>query len=163
MEIRLKTGARLKAKVEVAYAELERIRTENGGDLELATLVAESKPKDAPLHGEFDWHGPTAANKWRLQQARYVVRSIEVIPDESDNAVRKYQSVRLVEQENQHPAKAKQVFRSVEEVLADPDTRDELLAQAIRDALSYKRRYNGLQELAKVFAAFDEVLMEIQA
>jgi hypothetical protein len=163
MEIRYKQGAQMKAKPEDAYAEIERIKALCNGDMELQVLVDESKPKDAVLHKEFEWRNTVAARQWRLQQARMVVQSIHIIPDGSDIPVRKYHSVRVVTSEPNKKPVVKNVFRSVEDVMADPETRDELLGQAIRDALAYKKRYQGLQELAKVFAAFDEVLMEIQA
>ena len=163
MEIKFTQGAPLKAKPETVFNELERVREMGAGDIELSTLVTESKPKAAALHDEFEWSNAKAANRYRVEQARYIVRSLEVTYDENE-PTRAYQSVRVVEAEAaDKPAKVKHVFRSMEDVMKDPETRDELLGQAIRDALAYKKRYHALQELAKVFAAMDEVLMEIQA
>ena len=162
MEIRFKTGTRVKASAEDTYNELERVKTLGNGDLSLQTLVDESKPKESVLHDEFEWSNPQAANHWRLHQARRTVQSIEIVRDDSP-PVRAYESVRVVTVEAESKPEVKHVFRSTEDVMADPDTRDELLGQAIRDALAYKKRYHALQELAKVFAALDEVLLEIQA
>lgn len=162
MEIRFKKGTRIKNDAETVYNELERIRAIGEGDIALQTLVDESKPKGAALHDEFEWHNPTAANQWRLQQARKVVQSIEIVNDDS-TSVRAYESVKVVSAEADEPAKPKRAFRSIEDVMGDPETRDELLGQAIRDALHYRKRYQCLQEFSKVFAAFDEVLMEVQA
>jgi hypothetical protein len=163
MEIRFKKGTQVRAKPEVVYGELERVREMGDGDISLQLLVDESKPKDSVLHGEFEWRNVHAANKYRLEQGRYLVKSLE-IEREDVPATRVYESVRVVEiAEPEAKPKVRHVFRTTEDIMADPDTRDELLGKAIRDALAYKKRYHGLQELAKVFAAFDEVLMEIQA
>jgi hypothetical protein len=166
MEIKWKDGTRHKTNVEDAYAELERIRKLTGGDLELQVLVNESKPKDAVLHPEFEWSNAKAANHWRLHEARLLTRHIITVEDEDAGTPehRHYESVRIVETspEDEKPV-VRYAFRRTEDIMADPNTRDELLGQAIRDALALKKRYSGLQELAKVFAALDEVLMEIRA
>ena len=163
MEIKFKHGVHIKAKPEAVFNELERVRELGDGDIELSILVIESKPTTAVLHDEFEWSNAKAANKYRVEQARYIVRSLEITYDKSEPA-RAYQSVRVIEAETTNkPAKAKYVFRSMEDVMKDPETRDELLGQAIRDALAYRKRYQALQELAKIFVAMDEVLMEIKA
>ena len=156
-EIRFKKGARCKAAAETVYNELERVRALGGGDLELSTLVDESRAANAPLHEEFTWANGEAAAQWRLQQARKVVQSLEVIHDKTP-ATRKYESVKVLNVVAEEPAKPKQVFRTVEDVLANPTTRADLLSQAIRDALAFKRRYAGLSELAGVIAAVDKTL-----
>ena len=163
MEIKFKSGSHVKTKPEVVYNELERVRKMGDGDINIQTLVDESKPKTAALHDEFEWSNAKAAGKYRLEQGRYLARSL-IIEDDDRPATRVYESVRVVEvaKATEKP-KVKHVFRTTEDIMADPDTRDELLGQAIRDALAYKKRYHNLQELAKVFAALDEVLMEIQA
>jgi hypothetical protein len=43
------------------------------------TVVNESRPKNAPLHPVFEWCDEIAAEKWRVEQARRVVRSVEII------------------------------------------------------------------------------------
>ena len=162
MEIRLKTGAQIKTSAAVVYKEIERVRKIGKGNISLQVLVDESKPVDAPLHSEFEWRNAKAANSWRLHQARKIVQSIEILP-EGKQPVRGYSSVQVVTEQAGSPAKSTFVFRSIEDVLSNPETRDELLGQAIRDALAFRKRYQALQELAKVFAALDETLLELQA
>jgi len=161
MEIKLRKGVHVKSKADVIYSELERVREMGDGDISLQILVNESKEKTAPLHVEFDWHGPTAANQWRLIQARKLVQSIQIIHIDSA-PTRVYESVRVVEVEQGQPAKPKHVFRTMHDIMSDPVTRDELLAQAFRDGAAFRRRFHGLQELAKVFAALDEVLLNVK-
>jgi hypothetical protein len=161
MEIRFKKGSRIKSKPEIVHAELERVREIGDGDLSLQVLVDESKPKDAALHGEFIWTNTTAANHWRLYQARQVTQSLEVV-HEKGPPTRAYESVRVVEAEVNKPVKIRHVFRTIDDVMANPDTRDELLAQAFREGAAFRKRFHGLQELAKVFAALDDVLLKVK-
>ena len=49
------------------------------GVIDPHTVVDESRPEDAPLHPVFEWCDEIAAEKWRVEQARRVVRSVEII------------------------------------------------------------------------------------
>ena len=155
MIIRRKKGSRTKTDPQEVHAELERIR--NGEPLELQAVVDTSKPKDAVLHPEFEWSNPKAANLWRLHEARRVVQSVEIVDEKSDKPYRAYEAT-IVPASEVEP-EPRRVFRPVEEIMADPDMRDELLAKAINDVLALRRRYSGLQELSQVFSAMDDFLM----
>lgn len=161
MEIRFKKGTRIKSQAEDVYAELERVRGIGGGDLSLQLLIEESKPKSAALHQDFTWVTAKAANHWRLHEARKLVQSIEIIRDDMP-PTRAYESVRIIEIKPEVAPKAKHVFRTIEDIMRDPDTRDELLAQAFREGAAFRKRFHGLQELAKVFAALDEALLTVK-
>lgn len=158
MEIRRKRGSRVRVAPDEVYAELERIR--DGGDLKLQDIVDKSKPKGAVLHKEFEWKDEVAANSWRLYEARQIVKSVEVVPEKTGQPVRQYEAVIVPASEDEPAASA---FRTIEDVMADPCARDELLASAIRDVIALRRRYAGLQELSKVWAALDNFLLEAQA
>ena len=45
------------------------------------TVVDESRPENAPLHPVFEWRDEIAAENWRVEQARRVVRCVEVVID----------------------------------------------------------------------------------
>ena len=49
------------------------------GVIDPHTVVDESRPEDAPLHPVFEWCDEIAAERWRVEQARRVVRSVEII------------------------------------------------------------------------------------
>lgn len=55
------------------------------GVIDPHTVVDESRPEDAPLHPVFEWCDEIAAEKWRVEQARRVVRSVEIIAEERDS------------------------------------------------------------------------------
>jgi tRNA A37 N6-isopentenylltransferase MiaA len=153
MEIRRKKGSRVSVAPELVHGELERIR--NGGALRLEDIVAESEPADAVLHDEFTWENPEAAHKWRLYEARQIVKSVEIVPAKTGKPVRAYEATFTTATQE---APAERVFRTIDDVLADPTSRDELLGQCIRDLLALKRRYGAIQELSQVWSALDDFL-----
>ena len=153
MEIKWKKGSMAKGNAEKCYVELEKL-CERDGCLLPEAVVQKAKAKRSPLHNAFIWDDSIAAQQHRLTQARYLVRSIEVIYEEAPQVQsRMYRVVSLPAVEDQKPRKA---YQSVKEILADPIARDELLSQAIRDALAFRKAYHELSELAKIFQVMDE-------
>ena len=59
--------------------ELEKIRQENNGVLKPIHVVEAAEDRNHLLHPIFDWNDESAAKKHRLQQARTLINSIEVI------------------------------------------------------------------------------------
>jgi len=157
LKVIYKQGAQIRCAPELAYHEIERNRKANNGEIDLDKLVKDSKLKDAPLHNDFEWNNSKAAHKFRLEQARKIVRSIEIIRDETPNIQTRAFELAIRRSETpDHPTR--RVYMSIEDVMQDPVARDELLARAIRDAVSFRKRYSALSELAQVFSALDHFL-----
>lgn len=141
-----------KIDAKVAYAELEKIREANG-EVTPDKVVASAKPAKSPIHKAFTWNNTKAANSYRKEEARNMIRSIEIVRVELPLTPTRAYEVKSA------PVKdcpQRKVYTTTEEILADPVARDELLMGAIRDALSYRKRYAMLSELAGVFHAIDD-------
>lgn len=77
-------GARShKVSAEDAATEFNRIKQDRGV-LQASILVEESEPESAPCHHEFEWDNERAAHKYRLVQARTLIRDV-VLVEESDS------------------------------------------------------------------------------
>jgi hypothetical protein len=162
MEIRLKKGARVKSDAATIFAAVEAAKID--GDVDLQTLVDQARPKDAPLHNEFTWPDKKAANQWRLHEARKIVQSVEIVyPTKPPTRAWERVMVDVIAETPEEKPQRRSVFRSINEIMADPVTRNDLLVQAIRDYQSLRKRYAGLQELAQVHAAIDGVIVNVQA
>ena len=96
MKIRLKRGTRIRSDAQTIYSELEAVREECGGTIDLQRVVDRAKPKTASLHDEFTWSNAEAGKKWRLHEARKLVQSIEVIHT-NGKPTRAYESIEVVE------------------------------------------------------------------
>lgn len=156
--IKWREGSRFSVDAEVASQELDRIREANGGELLPADIVKEAAKKRNPLHNEFDWDDKSAANKFREERARGLVRSLIVIRKEAPKVeARKYELTYSTEVPDQGQPQ-RQCYRTTEEILQNPVERDRLLARAIRELAAFRDRYAGLSELAVVFAAAEKAI-----
>jgi hypothetical protein len=62
---------------DLTAAEILRLLHEHQGvDAEL--VVAEATPENSPLHQHFEWDDAIGGHQWRLQQARHLLRHIEL-------------------------------------------------------------------------------------
>lgn len=148
-----KSGFRAKIDAKKALSEVDKIREKHNGRVTAGRVVDHARPKRNPLHSQFEWDDKIAAEEHRKEEARTMLRSIEVIYTGAQEVgpVRALEVVtEVIDEEPQ------KVYRSSSEILEDPDARDELLGNAIRDALRFKRRYAVLSELAKIFHELDE-------
>jgi hypothetical protein len=66
-----------KVSAKTVAAELTRIRA--ASPLTAQGVVDAARPTDAPLHPAFEWDNIVAAEAFRLEQARSLIRSIEVV------------------------------------------------------------------------------------
>lgn len=122
---------------------------ERNGGLTPKALVDESRPEDAPLHGMFLWDDVAAAELYRESQARHIIGSIEVVPVGRSEPVRAFVSLSVGGSERR--------YSRVEAALAEPDTREMVLKDALAELRAFERKYNGLAELADVISAIRKV------
>src|SRR5262252_7868920 len=71
-------GAR-NVRPEVIYEELQKL--EERGEITAQRVVDAARPEDAPMHHEFEWNDAVAGEKYRLGQARQVIRSIVIVKE----------------------------------------------------------------------------------
>jgi hypothetical protein len=83
MGYKFKKGSRFYGDANAVYNALESIREENEGKLEPPQIVETAKNKKSPLHSQFEWNNSIAGEKWRLYQARLLVRAI-IYEDDSN-------------------------------------------------------------------------------
>ena len=158
MEIRWKKGYHSKTDANACHGELEAIR-ERDGNITPEAVVAAASEMSSSMHPQFTWDDTEAAKQYRLNEARHLGRSIELVVSESPNTpVRAYSLVSAPPAEGE--SAARKVYTSTTEALADPVVRDEILSAAVRDALTFRKRYHALSELSSVFQSMDSFLQE---
>jgi hypothetical protein len=155
---RFRDASRFRGDAKVAVAELERIRMEHGA-LQSATIVAESEREDAPLHPFFDWDDAIAAHLYRLETARRLVRSIEVVRDDLP-PVSMY-----VHYAN--PDTSEGGYEQLSVIVTHPDRYLSAIAEAQRDLAAAQRRVADLLGLAqstkKPKVEIARILLAVQA
>ncbi|MEE4236521.1 MAG: hypothetical protein V2I51_07335 [Anderseniella sp.] len=61
-----------------AMAELNRLAKAGGGRITPSAIVEAARDEDSALHAYFEWDDSTAAEQYRLMQARELLRSCKV-------------------------------------------------------------------------------------
>jgi hypothetical protein len=82
MSYKFREGSGFSGDANEAYKELENIRTSNDDKLEPQKIVESASKKKSALHPHFEWDNDIAGGKWRLQQARSLIRAIIYENDE---------------------------------------------------------------------------------
>ena len=139
----------------VVGPELDRIKTEHDDILRPRDVVEEARPDEAPLHPAFEWNDPKAAELYREDQARRIIRSLVVVEKDPDTEEKLRTPVYLHVATEDEPNR--QQYRSTDEVMQTPSLRKRVLAEAVRQAKAWQKRYERLSELAGVFAGIDQV------
>jgi len=75
-------GSGFSGDAEATFLELENIRKQNDGKLQTHDVVDAARSKNSPLHPHFEWDDHKAAEKYRQNTARSLVRAIIVQPDQ---------------------------------------------------------------------------------
>lgn len=107
-------------------------------------ILERARPEHSRIHGYFEWDNSRAADAYRLSQAKYYIRSIEVIPH-PDAGDTPYRQVVVLPKED-----GSSVYMRTEKVLANKEWREIYLDRAQRDIIGMQRRYSQLTELCAV-------------
>lgn len=122
--------------------ELQEIYDQNNS-LTPALVVEVASNPSHPLHDRFEWDDEKAGDKYRLHQARQLIRSVKIrVIDEEDPGknyeVRAYQAVRQPTGE--------MAYKSTVEVTEDPFLSRLVLANMEREWRALRERHEHLRE-----------------
>ena len=143
-----KDGARIKAKPEQAAEVFEAL--ERRGELTPERVVEVSRPKSAPLHGEFQWVDKIAAEEYRKIQARHLIMCL-VVRDETDEV--ETRPVRAF-----FPVTEDGGYTHITRIASDEDMHKALLEKAARELAAVERKYQDLTEFRPVGEAIRDFL-----
>lgn len=144
-------------RYEVAQ-ELEIVREENNGFLRPQEVVEYAKNPNTVLHQYFDWDNDIAADKYRIAQARALIRVAVIVEKNTSEKVRAY--VSLSSDRNEAGG-----YRSIAEVINDVVLVDTLLQDALKELASFQRKYNRLKEVSEfkeIFSSIERVVHKEQ-
>lgn len=129
---------------------LEMLREQCKGELTPQDVLKDAKHNNSPLHSFFEWDDGEAAEQYRLQQARGLIRSVVAIyTDEKNPAVRTRAYVHINEPTAPH-------YREAGHAMSQAKTRDMVLQRAWRELQSWRTRYQDLKAFSDLFEAIDE-------
>lgn len=151
---RFQSGAQVDNADEIGR-HIELLREQSKGELTPQDVITDAKNHNSPLHSFFEWDDGEAAEQYRLQQARGLIRAVvAVYVDETEPARRIQAFVHIPEAGTPH-------YRSVEQAMSQERTRDMVLRQAWKEFQSWKKRYAHLDELADFFKSVDRAAKKL--
>lgn len=151
MSFEWKPGYPAKINAEVAVEVLDQVREDNGGKLAAEDVVNAARDPGSPLHPQFQWDDARAAEEYRREQARGLLRHLVVIED--GQPPRPYYIT--IEEHREERSNRFSYVRLVEDVLPSADLTREVLERAIRELAGWRQRYALLADLAKVHKVID--------
>ena len=141
-----KEGTRYKTDANIAGAVCAQM--EAAGTLTASNLVEASRPKDAPLHKEFEWNNTKAAEEWRKHQARNIIHSLVLVTEPGTDA----EGVRAFFKIETRASN----YESIVAIVQQEDKYAALKKSALRELEAFRRKYAQIEELGRVFAAIEE-------
>lgn len=112
------------------------------------------KNKRSEIHKQMDWNDTSAANKWRMQQARLIICDISIIDSGESESLRAFHSVvvdRGTDQERRRYVPLISVTKSEDEA-------EQVVATAKREIADWKNRYRKYRNyLSQYFDGLDGV------
>lgn len=122
--------------------ELAKIAEAHGGRLMPEDVVNSARKTDNPLHPHFEWNDKLAAQSYRLDQARNIIRIIRIEDAENGDARPAYVSI----------SDGGTSYRKLEEVVASRELQLIVLQQAERDLRAFEKRYHMLNDICSAVA-----------
>ena len=133
---------------------LKAIAAKNKGLLKPEAVVEAARPVNSPLHTRFTWDDTEAANQYRLQQARQLIRTtiqyIEV--DGQDVSYNVFCSL-TPDRENEGGG-----YRETTAILSNRRYKNQLMADARAEMERFEQKYSRLQELTGVIKEIRKAL-----
>ena len=129
----------------------------HGGRIVPAVVVAESRPEEAPLHDGFTWDDAEAAESWREDEARRMIRSYVIVRDEGRGVEREeLANVSVAGGFDEDGA----AYMPARVAMQDPTTRARILSLARAQLNGWVSRYAHLDEMGGLVRAVQQAIDE---
>lgn len=121
-----------------------------GQDFTTEQVLDLARNPETELHRCIDWDDTIAAEKWRMEQARLVVRSLVVVVQKHET-----EPIKLRIFEHDHEEK---VYRETRLTFRNEDRYAQLKKQAMQEMNQFIKRYRTIVELSEVIEQMELAL-----
>lgn len=135
---------------------LEMLRQKFKGEITPQDVLDDAKNPNSPLHSFFEWSDSEAAQQYRLQQARGLIRAVVAVYT-SDDAPAQRQKAYVHIADNQAPH-----YRETTHALSQKKTRELVLKRAWQELQQWKARYKDLAEFARLVGVIEALEIEMK-
>lgn len=134
-----------KADANKCYEEIQQI----GDEVKPEQVLEKAKDQSSELHKCFDWDDSSAAEKYRLTQARDVIRHLIVIQRDTEEINKEPIQFRVMLKNDSSFSSG---YKQTVVMVRDEDEYQKLLANAYKELHAFKQKYSCLSELAEILA-----------
>ena len=138
------------------YGEyLAELSKEKKNQLTAQDVVNDARNTKSPIHDYFEWDDSMAAEKYRLEQARCLIRSIDIV---------------VTYQGEEKPVRAivcveysgREAYVPIQVVAKNADLRQQIIEKALSEIISWQGRYETYKELGLIFGAIKQTQQELR-
>lgn len=158
-------GSRLNAtQASIIGMEIQSI-TDKHGCCKPQMLVKRAEPMDSPIHNQFTWDNDEAAEQYRIEQARNLIRSVRIVhvdmPAAEQPIIRAFMHVRASEKETKFDGPA---YLPIVTVMNSAEYKEQVLAEAKERLKEWLSKYKDLSEyFGNVFPEAEKVLETLES
>jgi len=137
---------------EEAQAIGEYVHSTFGGKITAQQLLDAARPKESFLHRYFDWDDSSAAEKYRLSQARSLIISIQVQADDN-KPMRSFLNVTVGTSKS---------YTDCNEIRNSSELVEQVIGRALDELVRWKGRYSRYCEFFGVVQEIDKTIHELK-
>lgn len=117
-------------------------------------IVEKANDPDSELHKCFEWDDTIAAHKYRLTQAREIVRSLVVVKDKTDEQKNPPIISRAIVSTNENNNR----YEKVTVAVRNEENYERLCNAALRELEVFKRKYSAIIGLRDMIEEIEELI-----
>lgn len=117
---------------------LNKLKTEKS-NVKPEDLLELARSETSPIHQYFDWNDTTAAEQYRLWQARQLIATVKVEWEGKEKNL--YWNATITDEESDR------AYFSLEETLSDEKLHLQVLKMAIKELKYFQDKYDHIKEL----------------
>ena len=129
-------------------ADAQKVAEEIGfGKFTPMEVLEKAKDETTELHKCFEWNDSIAAEKYRLEQAKNIIRMLVYEKETKEQAVVRYYA----------KTETKHVYQPTKQFLVQENEYQGLLRRALAELEAFKKKYHTLTELESIFEALETI------
>lgn len=146
-------------KSEERIQTLVSIAQQHNGLLKAENVLEEAKHEDSPLHDSFEWDDSIAGQSFRLLQARFLIQAaVRYLPEGPREDVRVFVSL----SSDRNYSAGGGGYRLLTDVISDEQLYKELLDDAMKEYITFRKKYETVKELQPLFKEGERILRQTQ-
>ena len=153
-KLRPNPGFTPKNDTETLGLALQEIHNEYGR-IKPETVVKVAAKKDHVLHKEFTWNNTEAGSKWRLHEARNIIKCVNIIHGDTDKKIETSAFVSIREDDKTR------AYHPVKTVLGNDQMRAIYMNQARRELRMFIDRFSNIEYLIEYTNAVENLIKSL--